>query len=180
VATGRQNQLTKQVGEYLVAAELCRRGLIATTFTGNVPDYDILATNEKQKTIPIQVKATQSTSWQFGDVRKYLDISFDGKRQRMDGKARLLNPNVVFVFVRLQRQGQDDFYILKGKDLQQILYDNYNQEIIVKRKGIRKKKPESYHSALTADQLNQFKDNWRLIERLLSERGKARLKTAPK
>jgi hypothetical protein len=27
------------VGEYLVAAEVCRRGLIATTFTGNVPHY---------------------------------------------------------------------------------------------------------------------------------------------
>jgi len=38
-------QLTKQVGEYLVAAEVCRRGLIATTFTGNVPHYDIIASN---------------------------------------------------------------------------------------------------------------------------------------
>lgn len=45
MATGRDNQRTKQVGEYLVAAEVCRRGFIATTFTGNVPHYDIIASN---------------------------------------------------------------------------------------------------------------------------------------
>jgi hypothetical protein len=43
MATGRSNYLTKQTGEYLVAAELSRRGFIATTFTGNVPHYDIVA-----------------------------------------------------------------------------------------------------------------------------------------
>lgn len=47
MATGRENQLTKQVGEYLVAAELCRRGFIATTFTGNVPDFDIIASDAR-------------------------------------------------------------------------------------------------------------------------------------
>jgi hypothetical protein len=40
--SGRNNLLTKQIGEYLVAAELGRKGLIAATFTGNVPDFDIL------------------------------------------------------------------------------------------------------------------------------------------
>ena len=44
MATGRQVQLTKQVGEYLIAAELSRRGLLTATFAGNVPDYDIVAT----------------------------------------------------------------------------------------------------------------------------------------
>jgi hypothetical protein len=39
MATGRSNKLVGQTGEYLIAAELSRRGLIATTFTGNVPHY---------------------------------------------------------------------------------------------------------------------------------------------
>jgi hypothetical protein len=43
MATGRSTKLVGQAGEYLVAAELSRRGLIATTFTGNVPHYDIIA-----------------------------------------------------------------------------------------------------------------------------------------
>ena len=47
MATGRSNKLVGQTGEYLVAAELSRRGLIATTFTGNVPHYDIIASTRK-------------------------------------------------------------------------------------------------------------------------------------
>ena len=31
--------LAAQVGEYLVCAELARRGLIATPFSGNVPEF---------------------------------------------------------------------------------------------------------------------------------------------
>jgi hypothetical protein len=46
VVTGRGSKLVGQAGEYLVAAELSRRGLISTTFTGNVPHYDIVASNE--------------------------------------------------------------------------------------------------------------------------------------
>jgi hypothetical protein len=50
MATDRSNHLTKQTGEYLVAAELSRRGYIATTFTGNVPDYDIVAVDDQGAT----------------------------------------------------------------------------------------------------------------------------------
>jgi hypothetical protein len=39
MATGHSNKIVGQTGEYLVAAELGRRGLVATTFTGNVPYY---------------------------------------------------------------------------------------------------------------------------------------------
>ena len=36
-------QLTRQIGEHLVAAELGRRGYVATPFAGNIPMYDRLA-----------------------------------------------------------------------------------------------------------------------------------------
>lgn len=49
MSEGRQNQLTKQVGEYLACAELCRRGYITTSFTGNVPDFDVLVVNDENK-----------------------------------------------------------------------------------------------------------------------------------
>ncbi len=57
MATGREMQLTKRVGEYLVCAELCRRGLIATTLAGNVPEFDVLAINDEHETKSIQVKS---------------------------------------------------------------------------------------------------------------------------
>ncbi len=47
MATGHSNKLVGQTGECLVAAELGRRGLIATTFTGNVPRYDIIASSRR-------------------------------------------------------------------------------------------------------------------------------------
>jgi hypothetical protein len=87
MGSGRKNQLTKQIGEYLVAAELCRRGLIATTFTGNVPDFDIIATDERFETIPIQVKTIWGGSWQL-DASKFIkiekiDIDINTKIQRV-------------------------------------------------------------------------------------------------
>ena len=70
MATGRDNKLVGAAGEYLVAAELCRRGLIATTFTGNVPHYDIVASDAKGRHVSIQVKASRSGSWQFKVLRE--------------------------------------------------------------------------------------------------------------
>ena len=46
MATGRATKLTGAVGEFVVAAELCRRGLLATPFAGNVPHYDIIASGQ--------------------------------------------------------------------------------------------------------------------------------------
>ena len=74
MATGRSNKLVGQTGEYLVAAELSRMGLIATTFTGNVPHYDIVATDSEFRSILVQVKAITGSSWQF-DVSKFANIT---------------------------------------------------------------------------------------------------------
>ena len=63
MTTGRSNKLVGQTGEYLVDSELSRRGFIATTFTGNVPDYDIIASTEKGKHLSVQVKTIRGSNW---------------------------------------------------------------------------------------------------------------------
>jgi hypothetical protein len=63
--TGRDMQLTRQVGEHLVAAELGRRGYVASPFAGNIPMFDLLAADPRGYAIPIQVKAINGGSWQF-------------------------------------------------------------------------------------------------------------------
>jgi hypothetical protein len=73
MTTGLKTQLAKQVGEYLVAAELGRMGLIAATFAGNVPDYDIVAMDATGMAVPVQVKAVTGRSWQF-DVRRFKSV----------------------------------------------------------------------------------------------------------
>jgi hypothetical protein len=44
MARSFKTQLAGQIGESLVVAELGRRGIVATTFAGNVPDIDLLGT----------------------------------------------------------------------------------------------------------------------------------------
>jgi hypothetical protein len=48
-----RNKLAGQIGEYSVCAELGRRGIIATSFTGNVPEFDLIVADESLKTIPV-------------------------------------------------------------------------------------------------------------------------------
>jgi len=50
-------QQVARAGEHLVAAELHRRGAYAVTFSGNMPEIDILASDLSQtRTVAIQVK----------------------------------------------------------------------------------------------------------------------------
>jgi hypothetical protein len=69
VSQGLNNKLAGQIGEYLVCAELGRRGLIATPFSGNVPTFDVLATDEQCRTVPIQVKASRGNCWSTNTSR---------------------------------------------------------------------------------------------------------------
>ena len=48
MATGLSAKLTGQIGEHLVVAELGRRAIIATPFSGNVPDIDVLRLREQK------------------------------------------------------------------------------------------------------------------------------------
>jgi hypothetical protein len=43
MATGAGMQQTGQAGEHYIVAELCRRGAYAVTFSGNIPNFDIIA-----------------------------------------------------------------------------------------------------------------------------------------
>jgi hypothetical protein len=65
-------------------------GLLSTTFTGNVPGFDILAASERSRTIPVHVKTIKAGSWQF-DARDYLVISRSEEIQKVKGKNRLEN-----------------------------------------------------------------------------------------
>jgi hypothetical protein len=161
MATGRSMQLTKQVGEYLVCAELCRRGLIATTFAGNVPDFDVLAINEKLETIPIQVKTITKGAWQF-DAKTFLEISISNGTQKVERKISLPNPDLICIFVRLKEQNRDEFYIFRMKDLQEIIYEKYSKWLC-KKKGKRPRKPSSTHCTVYPDDLKDYKNKWELI-----------------
>lgn len=162
MATGHRNQLIKQIGEYLVACELARRGLIVATFSGNVPDFDLIATDAKGSSCPIQVKTASKGTWQFS-VDKFTDITFNGKKQIIGKSKPQTIPELICVFVIAgEKYGDDQFFILEWTTVQQIVIANHKRWLDV-HDGIRPKNPESMHCAVSKEDLKDYKDNWSLI-----------------
>ncbi len=157
---------TGQTGEYLVAAELSRRGLIATTFTGNVPHYDIIASNEDGKHVSVQVKASRGSSWQFGDITRFCEISFEGKRQIVGRSVKCPVHRLIVVFVAIDAQGQDRYYILTWQRLRDLIVKAH-KAYLARYNGMRAQKWDSLHSAISEKILKPYKDRWDIIERSL-------------
>ncbi len=161
MASGPSMQLAKQIGEYLTAAELCRRGYVAATFSGNVPHYDILASDMKGSKVAIQVKSIRGYSWQF-DARKFINIMKSGKRQVPGKLMDPPYPDLFCVFVTIDEYGSDQFYIFKWTDLQKIIVSSY-KEWLKKHNGVRPKNEDSYHSSVSPSDLVKYKDKWEVI-----------------
>jgi hypothetical protein len=160
MATGRSNQLTKQVGEYLVACELARRGLLVATFSGNVPDFDLIATDLKGASCPIQVKTIRGGAWQFY-IDKFADVTMNGNRQLIGDKKPLPIPQLVCVFVIAgEKYGDDRFFILEC--VQDIVIANHKRWLEL-HGGVRPRKPDSMHSAIAEGDLLEYKDKWSLV-----------------
>jgi hypothetical protein len=159
MATGRNVQLTKQVGEYLVASELARRGYVSSTFSGNVPDFDIVATNQSGTTRLIQVKTINGGSWQFS-IDRFATIEMEGNNQIIGRKKAQPIEQLIFVLVKLgQKYGEDEFYILKWNDLQDILMQHH-REYLAKHNGERPLSKKSMHCGLQSKEILKYQDNW--------------------
>jgi hypothetical protein len=158
MATGRSIQITKQIGEYLVASELGRFGLVAATFAGSIPDYDIIATDSAFRSVPVQVKTINGTSWQF-DIRRFVDVRLDGQKQVI-GQPVPVADNIVCVMLALSREyGKDRFYVLSLKALQELLVAGH-RSYLEKHGGVRPARFDSFHCAIKEQQLAAFKDAW--------------------
>ncbi|MBA7537492.1 hypothetical protein ES705_29761 [subsurface metagenome] len=161
MATGQSMQLAKQIGEYLTAAELCRRKFVAATFSGNVPHYDILASDENGKKIAVQVKTIRGGSWQF-DARKFVNITMSGNKQVLGVEKKEPYPNLLCVFILIDNYGSDKFYIFTWKQLQDIMIYRYKRWLD-KHDGKRPRKPDSFHSSLNPEDLKKHEDNWDIL-----------------
>jgi len=159
MATGRSTQLTRQIGEHLIVAKLGRFGYMATPFAGNVPDFDLLIADGEGHSTPVQVKAINGGSWQFS-ISKFLDVEIVDDVQFVKGKHKLAYPNLVCVFVQLADDEKDDFFIFQLKDLQEYFSKSY-------KGGRRSKNPQSLHCAILPKDLEQYRNNWSLIEKTL-------------
>ena len=167
---GYKNKIVGQTGEYLVAAELSRRGLIATTFTGNVPHYDIIASDEDGRLVLVQVKAGRKGSWQFSNITQFCDITFDGKQQTVRAPKTCPVQPLVVVFVKIEEDGNDQFYILTWEELRNLLIAKH-KEYLQKHNGIRPRRWDSLHAGIRDKDLSSYLDKWNTIEENLRWRG---------
>lgn len=166
MASGRSNKLVGATGEYLVAAKLSRRGLIATTFTGNVPHYDIVASDEEGRHVSVQVKASRGSTWQFASASHYCEITFEGRRQVVGHELTCPVQRLVMVFVKIDDNGDDGFYIATWEDFRDLLVEHYVKNL-ERHLGERPKKWDSLHCAISEEELQPYRDNWDAIKKQL-------------
>lgn len=166
MATGRSNYLTKQAGEYLVAAELSRRGYIATTFTGNVPYYDIIAVDDSGGHVVVQVKAIAGASWQF-KATDFADIVMKGRQQVVRCERKEPYPDLICVLVQVasaKSGARDLFYVLPWRDLCRVAIDHHTK-YLAKHGAIRPRKPESMHMQLRPADVKQYEGKWEFLKK---------------
>lgn len=167
MATGISTKLAGQVGEYLVCAELGKRGLIATSFTGNVPEFDLLVADNNLNTLPIQVKASRSGNWPTrADLWIDIVIDDDSKVQIDRGDQVIPYPDLIYVCVLIadpEKYEHDRYFILKKSDLQKICATNYRSWMDTQQW----KRPKNYKSLdnrYYVKDLEPFESNWNLIK----------------
>src|SRR5947209_2647986 len=100
MASGGRNQLTRQIGEHLVCAELARRGFYATPFAGNVPMFDVLAADDSGRIIRVQVKASRSDNWP-SRATDWMHIELEGSKQVLREVRQLGDPDLIYICVAI-------------------------------------------------------------------------------
>jgi hypothetical protein len=162
----KDTQPIKQAGEYLVAAELARLGLICATFSGNVRHYDIVASGPAGGHIAVQVKAKASGSWQL-KLDAFADVRMEGDRQVLEHPRLEPLKGLVVVFVALGKEyGSDEFFVVPWRDLQEIVIAGY-RDYLARHGGRRPRSPRSLHTAVQVNQLSAYRANWDPIRRLM-------------
>ena len=163
MATGRRTKLTGAVGEFLVAAELCRRDLLATPFAGNVPHYDIIASGQNGGHIVVQVKAINGMTWQF-DIRHFMTVELRRNRQIPGAVKPEPYPDLHVVLVALRGDGRefDRFFVMSWLQLRDLLVLGYKANL-KRHGGIRPRSPESFHTALAVREAEPFENRWETL-----------------
>jgi len=157
---------TQQAGEYLVAAELARAGAVCATFAANVRHFDIIASGPNGY-IPVQVKAKRRGSWQL-DLRDFAEVSIIDSRQVINALKPEPIEGLVYVFVGLKSYGSDDFYVIGWSALCDLVVEHHRAWLAA-HGGRRPKNPESTHTALKPEQLEEWRNRWDLITRPLGQ-----------
>jgi len=134
-------------GEYLVAAELSRRGYVASVTLRNTRGIDILASNrDATKSVGIQVKTCQGAKpvWVL-------------KKKAEDDVAE----NLFYVFVCLPPQSTPSYHIVPRKIVARHVFNSHKQWLATP--GKRGQPHRDNDMWRFRDPKNKFKDRWELL-----------------
>ena len=133
-------QLNGLAGEYFVAAQLLKRGMLASVTMGNAKALDLFCYNpDTDRTFNVQVKTL-----------RYVNC-FPMKKES-------IKAGHVYVFVMLNKDGeQEQFFLVQGrtilKDINRFYGSCYTRE-----------KPPTV-PAINSGSLKPFEDNWKIFDR---------------
>ena len=147
------NQQVGRVGEHYVAAELHRRGAYAVTFSGNMPEIDILASDvQRARTVAIQVKTKTAGTWQTTTRR---------------GRPREEEPDTIefwaFVDIGKDPDARPSFYVVPAWWMENSIHVEH-QAYLARHGGTRARNPDSKHHAVAANRLEQWRERWDILE----------------
>ena len=143
-------QQVGRAGELFVAAELNRRGALATLYLTNTPRVDVVATSpDGTRTVNIQVKTKGrgSAVWQW-NIKKA-----EAEQQAPD------NDYIVLVDLKPQHPA---YYVWRLRDVAQICVADH--QAWLKAKGGRwPRTPDSTHTAISVKEVESGKDAWPIL-----------------
>ena len=140
-----------RAGELFVAAELNRRGALATLYLTNTPRVDVVASSfDGDRTVNIQVKTKgpRSASWQW-------NINKAEKEQQTASDRDFI------VFVDLAPD-QPAYYILKLREVAERRLAGHN-EWLERHGGKRPRNQKSTHTAVPLAEVEAGKDAWDIL-----------------
>lgn len=143
----KTNVLTGSAGEYFVAAELSRRGVVAALTMSGTDAFDILAVNKAGDSYSIQVKTTQ-----YEKKLRWLLSSKDEKP-----KADF------YVFVNLNgTEKPPDYYIMPATEVAAAIKEEHETWLTTPKRDGTAHKPINMRQIIL-DQQDKSKDSWYLI-----------------
>jgi hypothetical protein len=161
---GSRNQQVGRAGELFVAAELNKRGAIATLYLMNTPRVDVVATDPDQhKSVSIQVKtkSPRSKVWQANIDKLRLE-------SRKAGESDFL------ILVDLGTDEEAPTYFICPMREVALRQSEKHDAYLRAHEGRRPSGSGSPHTSVTVADVRQWRDRWDLLQILpVREAGEA-------
>jgi len=143
-----QNNITGATGEYYVAAELSRRGAIATITLKNTPNADVLAASAEGKvSVIVQVKTRRTD-------RGTRDWPLSSAPLKREGRK------FFYIFVTLKGEDPPDYYIVPRSVVAKHVEPNHQAWRSANKKRRSNLRVFKQHDLL---QFEKYHNNWAVL-----------------